>query len=200
MVNNYCPEHLRRLMPGTVNSRTRYPLRDSSNFNTPICHTNLYYTSFIPSQIRAWNNFPQELKDIHDKNSFIKALHSSVPVCNPLFSIGPRAESRWHAQLRMGRSQLNAHLHLQGLVESNLCQCGTGTEDVRHYLMSCPLYHVQRNILFDSFASFDIDISHRVLLEGADQLTFNQNKMLFSMVHTYIKSTGRFQNQNINAD
>ena len=116
----------------------------------------------------------------------------SMPEANPLFNFGQRTDAVHHAQLRMGRSKLNAHLFAIGVIDSDMCACSTGIEDLNHYFMSCPLFADQRIVLFDSLAIYPINITTKILLEGAEQLTFEQNRMLFSMVHLYIKNTQRF--------
>ena len=41
---------------------------------------------------------------------------------------------------------LRDHLHKLGLVDTKLCECGEH-ETVQHYLVACPIYEEQREIL-----------------------------------------------------
>ena len=49
-----------------------------------------------------------------------------------------------------------------------------------------------RDVLSDTCAALDVPMSVNVLLQGGNDLTFNQNKLLFNSVHKYIKDTNRF--------
>ena len=62
MNNRLCPDCLASLVPGTVGSASTYPLSNSLDLQT--LHTNfrLYYTSFLPSAVRDWNELPEQTR------------------------------------------------------------------------------------------------------------------------------------------
>ena len=70
MKSNLCPEYLSSLVPQTVNSISRYNLRNANDLQTVNALTTLYYNSFLPSTIRAWNNLPSEAQQLESVNSF----------------------------------------------------------------------------------------------------------------------------------
>ena len=55
MKNGLCPDYLVSLVPATVGSASQYPLRNSSDLQTLHTNSRLYYTSFLPSAVRNWN-------------------------------------------------------------------------------------------------------------------------------------------------
>ena len=70
MKSNLCPSYLSSLVPQTVNSASRYNLRNANDLQTINARTSLYYNSFLPSTIRAWNNLPIEAKQMESVNAF----------------------------------------------------------------------------------------------------------------------------------
>ena len=90
MKSNLCPEYLSSLVPQTVNSISRYNLRNANDLQTVNARTTLYYNSLLPSTIRAWNNLPSEAQQLESVNSFkffIKKENVPVP---KYFYIGKR--------------------------------------------------------------------------------------------------------------
>ena len=63
---------------------------------------------------------------------------------NHLFYLGSHSENVKLAQLRMNCSKLNAHLFSLHVVDSPKCVCGCAVEDTSHFLMKCPLYHIDK--------------------------------------------------------
>ena len=58
----FCPDHLASLVPATVGSASTYPLRNSSDLQTLHTNYSLYYTSFLPSVARDWNERSEQIK------------------------------------------------------------------------------------------------------------------------------------------
>ena len=46
------------LVPQTVSNASRYNLRNSGDLQTVEARTNLFYNSFLPPTVRAWNSLP----------------------------------------------------------------------------------------------------------------------------------------------
>ena len=53
MVHGLCPDYLNQLVPDLVQSRSQYSLRNSNNMSTIHTNSQLYYSSFLPSAVRA---------------------------------------------------------------------------------------------------------------------------------------------------
>ena len=56
MKNTLSPTYLSSLVPQSVNSISRYNLRNTDDFQSVASRTNLFYMSFVPSVVRDWNN------------------------------------------------------------------------------------------------------------------------------------------------
>ena len=109
-----------------------------------------------------------------------------------LHDFGTRATAVKHAQLRMNCSKLNAHLYDLHVADSPECACGFDTEDTNHYLLHCPLYMHERNIVFrelNSIGVYNIDVD--ILTKGSKEIDDKRNMEVFSLVHQYIEETDR---------
>ena len=61
-MNGLAPDYLRDLVPPQVHGTSNYNLRNSDSIRTIQANTNLFYNSFLPSTIRAWNSLPNDIK------------------------------------------------------------------------------------------------------------------------------------------
>ena len=109
-----------------------------------------------------------------------------------LYYVGNRTAAVLHTRLRLGRSQLNAHLFDIGVTQSPKCRCNQGIEDVWHFFFACPYYAVPRDALHRTvinYAPFGLE----TVLYGVSESTFEINKKIFLAVQDYILKTKRFQ-------
>ena len=60
MLNNITPLYLSSLVPQSISNISRYNLRNSNDLQTINARSNQYFSSFLPSSVRAWNNFLQK--------------------------------------------------------------------------------------------------------------------------------------------
>ena len=85
-------------------------------------------------------------------------------------------------------------------VSSPSCTCGAPSEDVTHYLLSCPHFAALRASMLTSVMRLTgnvwnvLNISQQVdiLLHGSRILSFDVNAAIFSEVQWYIGSSARF--------
>jgi hypothetical protein len=76
-----------------------------------------------------------------------------------LYYVGNHFPAIIHARLRMGHSQLYAHLFQIGLSESSECNCGHGIEGMWHYFFLCPHHAIHRDVLHrkvSTYATFSL--------------------------------------------
>ena len=127
----------------------------------------------------------------------------------PHYYSGLRAASIWHTRMRLGMSQLSAHLFPFGFVESPRCSCGVTHETVLHYLLDCPLYAAQRerllvairNIIAPTLHPATLPISAKdayikILLIGSKDLSSEENILLFRATQNVILNSDRFSQHN----
>ena len=70
MFSHLTPLYLSSLISPSVSDMSRYNLRNSDQLQTIDSRTNLYYNSFRPSTVRAWNSLPSEVKQSQTTHSF----------------------------------------------------------------------------------------------------------------------------------
>ena len=187
--------YLLNLLPGQIQARTGYHLRNRANIDQPGARVNLYANSFYPSTIRLWNDLPIETKSLPSIEAF-KANHVRMrPQKNALYYYGGRLESAIHARLRLKNSPLKADLcNKMHVIKSPLCSCGSGKEeDAKHFLYDCQLFNPQRTVLCSNLLPYIVkrdDYDH--LLYGIPEADHQTNLHIFEAVHQYIRDTKRF--------
>ena len=62
MSTDFSPSYLSSLVPQSVDHASSYNLRNSHNLRPVAIKINLYYSSFLPSVIRDWNELPVVVK------------------------------------------------------------------------------------------------------------------------------------------
>ena len=109
--NDLTPTYLKDALP--VRDTLRYNFRSVDDIPTLPCRTNLYYNSFFPFSIRAWNTLPSEIQHAPSLNHFKKSLqnHYSLLPVPEYFHLGPRKLQIYHTRLRTQCSTLNDHLY-----------------------------------------------------------------------------------------
>ena len=187
MVHGLCPDYLNQLVPDLVQSRSLYSLRNSNNMTTIHTNSQLYYSSFLPSAVRAWNNLSNELKTSTSLTEFKRRLSECRNKPPNYFYYGNRVAQIYHARLRLECSALRNHLFKKNLVDSPLCICGT-PETSKHFLLDCPNYHLIRTRTLSEFLHLPVNF----LLSGDPRLSENENVRIFEAVHKYIIQTKRF--------
>ena len=64
IINGLTSQYLQDTLPQLVQETTSYDLRNSKDIRNPRANTklNLFFNSFLPSSIRAWNDLPENIK------------------------------------------------------------------------------------------------------------------------------------------
>ena len=188
ILNGIAPEYLQSLVPPRVQDATSRNLRNANDFRNFRTNTNLFYESFFPSTIRAWNELPDDIKTSPSVASFKFRLNRELRKPPNYFNTGTRQGQILHARLRMECSSLNAHLHKKNIVPSSSCSCGS-YESTYHFFFQCPNYSQIRNRYLPNNLN---DLNTNDLLHGKSNLTETENETLFSKVQDFILNSGRF--------
>ena len=188
ILNGIAPEYLQSLVPPRVQDATSRNLRNANDFRNFRTNTNLFYESFFPSTIRAWNELPDGIKTSPSVASFKFRLNRELRKPPKYFNTGTRQGQILHARLRMECSSLNAHLHKKNTVPSSSCSCGS-YESTYHFFFQCPNYSQIRNRYLPNNLN---DLNTNDLLHGKSNLTETENETLFSKVQDFILNSGRF--------
>ena len=86
--------------------------------------------------------------------------------------------------LRMNSSSLNEHLFIRNLVDFPNCACGQ-VESTSHLFISCKKYTDLRNELMYTI-NCPVTIDVKLLLNGSDTLSADQNIDIFIKVQNFI--------------
>ena len=147
----------------------------------------------IPSSIKLWNELDIDIRNSPSLTAF-KAnlkLHFKPPVVPKLYLIGDRSISVYHSRIRNRCSNLNAHLHYNHVLASPACECGSEIEDPEHFFFRCTRFSNERQILFSNTRPYHPLNVHKLTC-GNDNLTYNENEIIFKEVQNFIKNTNRF--------
>jgi hypothetical protein len=198
MIHGNAPAYLCNMIPPKVGEIQKRVMRNADNYVKPLCRTEQYRSSFLPDVINSWNNLPRDIRNIENEKEFKHKLFVDRPQQIQLYYFGNRFENIIHSRIRMHCSCLKDHLHRLHVIENPICSCQLDIETAEHYFLKCPLYAIQRNILFDKveqtlFTARD-SINIDLLLYGHKDESISYNKSLFEIVHAYINATHRFEN------
>ena len=191
MVNALSSEYLVSLVPPAVGSLTPYPLCNATNIQTIHSAFQSYYNSFLPSVIRAWNDLSEEVRNSATISTFKCKLNSNIKSPPKYYFHGTQIGQIYHARLRTNCSSLNQHLFSKNIVNSPLCRC-VAIEDTQHFLFVCNRYNDLRRELFDP-VSVIRQPSLNLLLFGDQELTADQNKIIFIAVQEFITKSKGFK-------
>ncbi|MCG8113232.1 MAG: reverse transcriptase domain-containing protein, partial [Candidatus Thiodiazotropha taylori] len=188
ILNGLTPSYLHDLLPPLVRDTTTYNLRNSNHFQNFRSHTNLFLNSFFPATIRAWNDLPDEVREVTSVAAFKSRLNRDLNKPPPYYNTGTRIGQILQARLRLGCSSLNADLYRKNIVPSPSCACG-GFESAYHFFFVCPrLAHIRRRYLPDTHLNYTV----KDFLHGNQNLTIQENERIFLKVQEYIIKSGRF--------
>ncbi|MEW8191406.1 MAG: reverse transcriptase family protein [Candidatus Thiodiazotropha endolucinida] len=190
MTHNLAPLYLSSLVPQSVSNISRYNLRNSNNLQTLDARTSLYYNSFLPSTVRAWNNVNDEVKQSDSLNTFKGFLTKDKLLVPKHFYVGHRKVQVLHTRLRTNCSSLNLDLFTRNISDSPLCQCGS-VENAQHFFFHCRYYQVPRTELMNTVSLYQ-NPSLSLLLYGNDSFSLETNTIIFEKVHKFILDSKRF--------
>ena len=135
------------LIPQTVNSISHYNLRNANDLQTINARKTLYYNSFLPFTIRAWNDLPLEAKQLESVNAFKYFLkRENVPVPKYYYT-GQRKVQGTNC------SSLNLDLFVKNISDSPMCTCDS-IEDAQHYFFHCVDYRQQRTEILNEVSRY----------------------------------------------
>ncbi|MCG8097314.1 MAG: hypothetical protein JAZ17_27465 [Candidatus Thiodiazotropha endolucinida] len=194
-INGLVPAYISDIIPPLVGEANAYNLRNQANITVPFCRTEISRKSCIPSSISAWNSLDVVIRNSPSLDSFkyqLKRRQNNTKV--PLhYRIGNRYLSALHARIRNNCSNLRLDLFINHLSPSFTCSCSDEAEDAAHYLFRCSHFINERVILFQSTRAFH-PLNINILLFGDDNLSIEDNTIIFTAVQTFIKDTRRFAN------
>ena len=190
MDNELTPEYLSSLLPPTVGSTVRYPLRNQSNLQRVPARSEQYFNSFLPSTTRSWNRLSEDQKNSQSLAVFKAKLNTNINRPPAHYYSGSRLGQIHHARLRLKCSSLQQHLHLKKIIDNPLCECGA-VEDTDHFFLRCNRYRNLREDLLNKISTFCPPTLDIILYGNAD-ISVNENKQIALAAQDFILKTKRF--------
>ena len=190
------PSYISDLIPPLVIDVSNFPLRNMHNYSIPFARTEILKRTCIPSSVNLLNAADNALKDSNTLLSFKyhQKRESTTNLKIPSYYIyGNRRLSVLHARMRNSCSNLNSDLFNNFLSPDPLCSCLMESENAEHHLFKCNTYNGQRLVLFHSLRNY-LPLRLEVLLFGNPNLTEDDNTVIFEAVHTFIRTSTRFDN------
>ena len=191
MQNSLSPDYLSSLVPPTIGNTTNYPLRNFADLLTIHASSQLYYNSFLPSEIRDWNELPEDVRNLPSIATFKRKLNSDIVKIPPFYFDGVRLGQIYHARLRTSCSSLNQQIFSKNIIDSPLCVCQV-IEDTYHFLFNCERFYNIRQELFDKITRI-CQPTLKILLFGSEQLTDIENRQIFIAVQEFLVKSKRFE-------
>ena len=188
IINGLTSNYLLDLVPPIIQETTNYNLRNANDIQTLHARTNLYYNSFFPSTIRAWNSLPEDTKQSPSISSFKFRLNRDINKPPKYYNTGTRMGQILHTRIRLECSSLNAHLYRKNIVPEPTCQCG-GFESSYHYFFICSIFVDARTRYLPANLN---NLTTRDLLFGMENKTNHENEALIMKVQEFIVKSGRF--------
>ena len=191
IVNGQAPIMLLNTFDSLNTHERIYNLR-GNNIAVPFTRTESYRQSFFPEAIRQWNSLDTSVKLSKSLSEFKHAIQKPKYDKHKILYYGSRWPSIHHARLRLGCSKLKSHLTYNlHVLDDPYCTCGFGVEDPIHFFFTCPHYSVQRTLRNNTVAPITLFTLHN-LLYGDNNLSLDENKVIFDAVHRFLEETQRF--------
>ena len=126
MAHNLTPHYLASLIPSTATETPRCNLRNCNGIRTDRARTSQYFSSFLPSTLREWNNLPEQQRNLSTISSFKYQLNQLNSFTPKYYYFGERQTQILHTRLPTKCSSLNYDI------------CGS-IENAEHYILQCIL-------------------------------------------------------------
>ena len=196
------PDYIKRTLPQPRQTDIARTLRNSNTLTLPHNRTSQFQKSFIPDTTRQWNKLPPHTQSQQSSRTFKKDIAALLGTkCPPsYYTLGSKHGNIIHTQLRLGNSDLNAHLFQIQKHPHPHCQCGYRTETTMHFMLHCPLYAPLRQALFQNISTeLNTDFTrltstkqYETLLHGTNINTSGSRKIAH-FFQKYISETKRFR-------
>ena len=131
------------------------------------------------------------VRNLDTASKFKRALLSNANEINIVpkhFQYGPRKLNVILTQLRCSASFLNNDLYKSNILSSPNCACGVHREDAYHFFFECSKYTDSRRDLLICVNRFGIQINLSLLIRGNQNLTYEDNCLIFKEVYKSISS------------
>ena len=186
------PKYLTDLLPPENSKVIQYSLRNNKDIKVPFTRLEVFKRSFFPAAIKLWNKLDVNIRSCQTLSLFKQSLKQRYPEPNILYFYGQRWASVHHSRMRMGCSKLNYDLCYKLYVTDDpACQCGAPMENAYHFFLECRNFNLIRRNLLASIEPYS-ECNINVILNGNNDLSKDNNFLIFDAVHKFIINSNRF--------
>ena len=190
MYHHKTPQYLTDPIPPRTSDVSAYSTRSCNTLQSPLCRTELYKKSFLPSSVRDWNVLDDPMRNIESSSLFSKIYDKSACNVHRIFrNYGTRKNQILHCKLRLCCSDLNGHKFDNHIHDTSLCSCGYIYEGNVHFLFHCPNFSNIRSNSYFYVKGFNLN----TVLYGSNDLPHDVNIEIIESVHNFLTLCKRFQ-------
>ena len=151
--------------------------------------------SLIPSSVREWNRLENSVRNLDTPLIIKRALlnnRNEINIVPKHCMYGPPKLNVILTQLLCSASFLNNDLIKSNIVSSPKCVCGVPREDAFHFFFECSKYtDIWRGLLI-CVNRFRKKIDLALLTRGNQNLTYEDNCLIFKEAYKFIRRYKRF--------
>ena len=197
------PNYITSTMSEMRQHSTGLTLRNATTLSSQKHRLTSFKNSFIPATTHLWNQLPESVRQTQSRPIFCKLIWDHLGKTKPplFYSSGTKHGNIIHTRLRVGLSSLNSHMYTTfRSTPSPACSCGYHTEDVKHFILSCPNHAQPRHqlltltrTLIPTFDSLSRQEKVNTFLHGSNVHTTFHPKLAY-IFQSFLSQTHRFTN------
>ena len=167
-------------------------------------HNAKFANSFFPYFTSKYNKLDNKVKSLDTADFKLHIATQIKPSKYKHYSRGSKHGNTLLTRIRVGRSYLRSHSYSIGMSDTNTCSCNdTVIESSLHFITQCPMFAVQRRILYDQveqnyiqqFRKLSLRRQFDILVHGFEpsnsELTHINTKISI-LTQNFILRTNRF--------
>jgi len=113
-------------------------------------HNAKFANSYFPYFTSKYNKLDNKVKSLDTADFKLHIATQIKPSKYKHYSRGSKHGNTLLTRIRVGRSYLKSHSYSIGMSDTNTCSCNdTVIESSLHFITQCPMFAVQRRILYD---------------------------------------------------
>ena len=202
IVVNESPNYLFKIV---ITSNTIYKTRNTNDIPLMNVKHNFFNNTFFPSTIIEWNKLDPEICTSASFDSFKESILKFIrPAPNSICQCHNPKGIKYLTRLRVNFSHFRDHKFKHSFQDTinPFCTSSLEAETTIHFILHCPSYENERNILLSSIRSIKSSILDqnddnivKTLLYGLDSLSETQNTSILNATMEFLISSNRFEEQ-----
>ena len=171
------PKYIFYIIPKLIRP---FSTRNANNIPHFKVKRSFFKNTFFPSFIIEWNKLDPEIQNAPSHNIFKKNILKFIrPVANKIFGCHNLKGIKYWTRLRLGLSYFHGHKFKNNFQDTlnSFCTCACNVENTSHFLLHCPNFLAERNILLDKITNFDSNVLNQADANITKTLLFGNSKL-----------------------